>query len=587
MEISRIIAVLEDIATCLELKGENPFKVRAYQNGARALESLEEDLDEVIAEGRLGSIPGIGKALVDKITELHAHGRLAYHDELRASIPPGLMELLEIPNFGPKKVKKVYDALGIDSVEGLKAACERGEISALPGFGKKSEEKLLRDIAHRAVYGQRHLWWTVQSIALPILEGLRAFGGVESAEIAGSFRRGRETVGDLDFIVAAKAAAPVMDWFTSRSEVESVTAKGETKSSVRLVGGLQADLRVVPPDRFPFALHHFTGSKEHNVKMRQRALERGWSLSEWGLFDKEDEGAHAAGGEGRALAVEGVASEAELFRALGLAPIPPELREGRDEIEAAEIGPLPELIRMQDLRGSFHNHTRASDGNATVGQMAAAAAALGWEYLGIADHSKASFQANGLDEDRLRRQIAEIRAFNASGTSGVHIFAGSEVDILKDGSLDFSTELIDELDYVVLSVHGSMSGLSEREMTDRIIRAIATPTRTRKMLGHLTGRLLLRREGYAVNVGAVVEAAVAHGVVIELNANPHRLDMDWRHWKKAAAAGVACAINPDAHSPESLGLIAAGVIAARKGWLTPQHVLNTRTKEEIESFFRG
>lgn len=581
METVRIIEILEEIGTYLELKGENPFKVRAYQNGARALETMTESLAEVIAEDRLGSVPGIGKALVDKITTLHQTGALAYYDELRSSIPAGLIEMLEIPNFGPKKVKKVYEALGLTTVDALQAAAERGAIAALPGFGKKSEEKLLRDIANRIAYGRRHLWWDVRAVADPILADLRTLPSVVQAAVAGSFRRGRETVGDLDFIVASETPAPVMDWFTSRPEIEEVTAKGATKSSVRFDRGLQADLRVVPPAQFPFALHHFTGSKEHNVMMRQRALERGWSMSEWGLFAKDDDAALTAGGVGRTLAVEGVTSEAELFRALGLSYLPPELREGREEIEIAEAGPIPDLLQVEDLQGVFHNHTRDSDGSSTLREMALAAGNRGWAYLGLADHSKASFQANGLDADRLLAQVAEIRSLNASRELPVHLFAGCEVDILRDGSLDFDREVLDQLDYVVLSVHGSMSGLSESDMTNRIIRAISTEMKPRIMLGHLTGRILLRREGYAVNINAVIEAAAQLGVVIELNANPHRLDMDWRHWKRAAAAGVLTSINPDAHAPEHFDFVEAGVLCARKGWLQPAHVINTRSLAEI------
>jgi DNA polymerase (family 10) len=587
MDKAAIVDILEEIGTLLELKGENPFKVRAYQNGARALESMDESLDTVIEEDRLGSVKGIGKALVDKITALHETGELAYYDELKSSVAPGLIEMLEIPNFGPKKIIKVHKALGVDTVEGLKAAAEAGKIAELAGFGKKSEEKLLRDIANRAAYAQRHLWWDVRAVALPILEGLRGLPEVERAEIAGSYRRSRETVGDLDFIVASTEPAPVMEWFTAREEVIEVSAKGETKSSVRFDGGLQADLRVVPLDRFPYALHHFTGSKEHNVMMRQRALERGWSMSEWGLFDASDDAAHTAGGEGRELAVDSVKNEEDLFRALDLHFIPPELREGRDEIEVAEKATIPERLKLEDLRGVFHNHTNASDGSATLLEMATAAADRGWKYLGIADHSKASFQANGLDEERLREQIKAIRKLNESGEAPLHIFAGSEVDILRDGSLDYEPDLLDELDYLVISVHASMTGMSEAEMTDRIVRAMAVPTRGRKMLGHLSGRLLLRREPYSVNVSAIIEAAVEHGVVIELNANPHRLDMDWRHWKKAASAGVITAINPDAHAPAHFDFVEAGVAVARKGWLEPKSVLNTYDLDTVKTFLAG
>lgn len=587
MDKASIVGILEEIAVLLELKGENPFKVRAYQNGARALESMEESLEEVINEERLGEVKGIGKALIDKITTLNQTGRLDYYDDLKASVAPGLVEMLEIPNFGPKKITKIHKALGIDSVDALRSAAEAGKISELAGFGKKSEEKLLSDIANREAYAQRHLWWNVRAVALPIVEGLRGLAEVERAEIAGSYRRGKETVGDLDFIVASSNPGPVMEWFTSRAEVLEVSSKGETKSSVRFDGGLQADLRVVPLDRFPFALHHFTGSKEHNVMMRQRALERGWSMSEWGLFDANDEAAHAAGGEGRALAVETVKTEEDLFKALDLHVIPPELREGRDEIASAEEAPIPERLQFDDLRGVFHNHTNASDGSATLLEMAEAAAAKGWDYLGIADHSKTSFQANGLDEERLLKQVETIRALNESGEVPLHLFAGCEVDILKDGSLDFSRDILDQLDYIVISVHASMTGMSEKDMTDRIIRAMATPTKTRKMLGHLTGRILLRREPYAVNVPAIIEAAVEHGVVIEINANPSRLDMDWRHWKAATKAGVLTAINPDAHAPEHFDFTEAGVVVARKGWVEAKHVLNTRSLEGVKLFFEG
>jgi len=587
MTKAEIIAILEEIAVLLELKGENAFKIRAYQNGARALESLETDLGPFVTEGRLNEIDGVGKALADKIATLYTTGRLAYYDELKVSVPPGLVAMLEIPHFGPKKIKKVHEALGIDTVEKLKAACEAEGLRSLPGFGAKTEEKILQGIANLVAYGQRHLWWRARSVALPVRDGLAALPEVEAVEVAGSFRRGRETVGDLDFIAASHNPGPVMQWFTSQPEVQEVTALGETKSSVRLRGGLQADLRVVPPDQFAFALHHFTGSKEHNVKMRQRALERGWSLSEWGLFARDEaDQAHVAGGVGRRLAVEGIRTEADLFRALDLAEIVPELREGRGEIEAAETGTLPELLTCSDITGVFHNHTTASDGSASLEEMAQAAAARGWTYLGIADHSKASVQANGLDVERLREQVARIRELNRSGTCPLHLFAGCEVDILKDGSLDFEDAVLEELDYVVLSIHGSMTGSTEEVMTQRILRAIRHPLKVRKILGHLTGRLLLRREAYPVNVNAVIDAAAETGTVIELNANPARLDLDWRHWKRAAEAGVLCAINPDAHAPDHFDFVEAGVLTARKGWLTRDHVLNTRPLEAVQRWLQ-
>jgi len=584
MDKGRIVAILEEIGLLLELKAENPFKIRAYQNGARALETMEEPLDQVIEEDRLGTVPGIGKALIEKITTLYETGELAYYTDLKASVPEGLVGMLEIPNFGPKKIQKVYQELGIDTMAKLKAACEAGELAALSGFGKKTEEKILKGMENLVAYAARHLWWDVKAVAEPIAAGLRGLEVVEAVEIAGSFRRGRETVGDLDFIVGSAHPKEVMDWFVSLEAVVEISAKGETKSSVRFEGGLQADLRVVPMAQFPFALHHFTGSKEHNVQMRQRALERGWSMSEWGLFDKEDGTEEKAGGGGRKLVVEGVRTETDLFRVLDMDFVPPALREGRGEVDASAKGILPELIEMKDIRGVFHNHTTASDGRSTIEEMAIEAGKRGWAYFGLADHSKSSFQANGLSEERLRTQIETVRKLNASGHLPVHVFAGSEVDILRDGSLDYSDELLNELDYVVISVHASMTGLSEKEMTDRIIQAMSHPLKVKKMLGHLTGRLLLKREGYAVDVPTIIEAAVEYGVVIELNANPHRLDMDWRWWQRAAEAGVLCAINPDAHAPEHFDFMEAGVIAARKGWLRSEMVLNTRGLAGIETF---
>lgn len=569
-----IAAVFEEIAVLLQLKGDNPFKIRAYQSGARALETLEGDLWQWLAEGRLGEVKGIGSALVEKIETLHRGEALPFYDELKASVAPGLLEILEIPGLGGKKVKTLHEELGVETVAGLEKACREGRVAALKGFGAKSAEKILSGIEHRAAYARRHLWWDASALAAPVLEGLRALPDVAAAEIAGSLRRLRETVGDLDFIAAAENSGPVMDWFTSREDVAEVTAKGATKSSVRLAGGLQADLRVVPPAQFAFALHHFTGSKEHNVALRQRALERGYHLSEWGLKPREE--APPETGD-RERARGSIRSEAALFEFLGLAAIPPELREGAGEIEAAGKNELPELVCPDDLRGVFHNHTSASDGQATLEEMAAGAAERGWEYLGLADHSKASFQANGLDEARVARQVEAVRAFNASGKSPVHLFAGIECDILPDGRLDLSDDCLASLDYVVVSVHSSF-GLDEQAMTTRVVRALEHPAAT--MLAHPTGRLLLRREPYRIDLEKVIDAAIANRVAIEINAHPRRLELDWRLWRHAAERGLLCSINPDAHSVEGLGYFLAGVNVARKGWLTKAQVLNCRSRQE-------
>jgi len=580
MTKTEIADALAEIGTLLELKGENPFKIRAYTAGARTVEGLEgADLDRLVAAGELRTVKGIGEALAGKITELHGTGRLEFLEKLRASIEPGLVQMLRIPGLGPKKIIALHRELGVASTADLEKACKDGRVAALDGFGEKTQEKILAGIRNQEAYSRRHLWWDAEVVASPILSGLRALPQVARAEAAGSLRRGLETVGDLDFIVAAKEVAPVVDWFTTQKGVVEVTAKGDTKASVRFDGGLQADLRIVPSDQFAFALHHFTGSKDHNVQMRQRALERGLSLSEWGLVPSEGEGTAKEKAEQR----KGVPApdEKALFRALGLAFIPPELREGTGEIEAAEHGKMPRLVELSDLRGAFHNHTSATDGSNTLAEMAAAAQVLGWDYLGMADHSKSSRQANGMSEERLLAQVAEIKALNASRRFKTRVFTGVECDILPDGSLDLEDGILAQLDYVVVSVHSAFSQ-DEATMTKRIVRAVENPRAT--MLGHLTGRILLAREAYRVDASKVIDAAIANGVAIELNASPHRLDMDWRHWRRAADRGLECSINPDAHSTEGLWHVRAGVNAARKGWLTRENVVNALPLKRVDAW---
>lgn len=575
MDKKDIIEVLERIGTMMEIKGENPFKIRAYSAGARTLQTMEEDLGEVIEEGRLGDIPGIGKALTEKIETLYATGELEFYDKLVASVPSGLMDLLDIPGLGGKKIKVLHEQLNVDSIESLTEVCQAGKVAELKGFGVKTQEKILSGIKNREAYAARHLWWDARAVVEKILPGLKGLPEVERVEAAGSFRRGMETVGDLDFLVASADPAPIMDWFTSMEGLAEVTAHGDTKSSIRLEGGMQADLRVVPSEQFYFALHHFTGSKDHNVRMRQKALSLGLSLSEWGLRPEEEKDSSRKAGPVEAN------SEEDIFKALGLQYVPPSLREGMGEVEAAERNELPELLEFSDLKGCFHNHTTASDGRNTLEEVAEEADRRGWEYLGIADHSKASFQANGLDEGRLLKQVQAIKAINESGKYRVHLFSGSEVDILSGGRLDFEDSDLESLDYVVASVH---SGLTQDEetMTTRIIKALEHPQVT--MLGHLSGRLLLRREASAMNIQKIIDAALANGKIIELNANPMRLDMDWRHWRRAAEKGLLCCINPDAHALHHYNYQVAGVLAARKGWLTAKEVFNTRKLVEVREY---
>ncbi len=565
----QVAELLEEIALLLEIQGENPFKIRAYRNGAEVVRTYPGDIIAKAEADDLGGIKGIGDALAQKIHELATTGKLEFYENLRAGFPETIFDLFDIQGLGAKKVKALYETLGVGSVAQLKAAAEAGQVATLPGFGKKSEEKILESIAFRESNADRFRQNEVASSVDHILDYLRAFPGTSQLSVAGSFRRGKETLHDLDFIVATSDARAATDYFVAAPFVASVIAHGETKASIRLETGVQCDLRAVPNEAYPFALQYFTGSKEHNVAMRGRALKRGFTLNEYRL---------APTGDGGTEAPE-INSEADLYNVLGLAFIEPELRENGGELEAAETGGLPDLIKTENLRGTFHNHTTASDGAATLSEMAAAALDLGLEYLGIADHSKASFQANGLDEKRLAAQVAEIGELNAGFDGSFRLFSGTECDILKDGSLDFDDDTLAQLDYVVASVH-SVFNLPEAEMTERIIRAMENPHVT--MLGHLTGRLLLKRDPYAVDIPAVIEAAAETGTIIELNASPWRLDMDWRWWRLAKEKGVRCAINPDAHSAAGLQDLFFGIRAARKGWLGRADVINCLPLGEIE-----
>lgn len=566
MNNHEIAAVFEEIAEMLEIKGDNPFKIRAYRNAAAQLENLGEELETLVEEERLTEIEGIGKDLAQKITALFTKGKLEEYEKLKKSVPAGLLAMMQIPGLGAKKIKILYEELGIKSIEELKKACEGEKIVTIKGFAAKTVENILKGIQNLEAYGKRKYWWEAEAIALPLLEELCKLKFVDQAEVAGSFRRKLETVGDLDFLVSSSHPEKVMDWFTGHKNVISVQQKGPTKSSVRLQEGFQADLRVVPLESYPFALHYFTGSKEHNIKIRHRFLEQGLSLSEYGLSGKK---------------VPKVRSEEDLFKALGLAYIPPELREDRGEIEAAAENRLPQLITYEDIRGVFHCHTTASDGHNTLAEMVKAVESLGWEYIGITDHSKSSTQANGLSEERLIEQVEQIRKLNASKKYRPFIFAGTECDILTDGRLDYADDILEELDFVIVSIHRGFK-MEEKEMTKRIIKAIEHPSVT--MLGHMTGRLLLKREPYALNSAKIIDAAIANGKVIELNAHPMRLDMDWRLWHHAKEKGLKCSINPDAHSVHDLLYVQAGVNIARKGWLEKEDVITTFTLSKVKKF---
>jgi DNA polymerase (family 10) len=570
--------LLESIARLLELKGENLFKIRAYTHAARALETFTGDLSKLAAEGRLGEIPGIGKAIAEKLGEWFATGRLEYYEQLKAEFPTGLFELFELQGLGPKKIKALWEQLGVTSVAELQAACNDGRVEGLPGFGKKTADNILAAVEARARFAGRFRIGDIAGDAERMLGDLRELPEVLQASLAGSYRRRKEVVGDLDFIVATNHPEQVSRFFVEHAMVENILANGATKSAVRFKSGIQADLRVVKTAEYPFAINYFTGSKEHNIGLRSRALARGWTLNEYRL----ETVANVEGKKARkpAQPIPPIYEERDLYRALDLDYIEPELREDRGEFEAAENHTLPDLIEVENLRGTFHNHTTASDGRSSLAEMADAARELGLQYLGIADHSKSSFQAHGLDAERLLAQVEEIRQLNAGFGGHFRLFAGTECDVLKDGSLDFPDEVLSQLDYVVASVHAAFT-LPEAEMTKRIIRAISNPHVT--MLGHLTGRLLLSREPYQVDVPAVIEAAAATGTIIELNASPWRLDMDWRWWPLAKEKGVRCSINPDAHHTDQLQNLWHGVGAARKGWLTRRDVVNCLPLGKIEA----
>lgn len=571
-----VAAILEKMAQLLELKGESPFKVRAYLHAARSLEHLCEPLELLIKENRLGALEGIGKALEEKIVELVNTGTLACYEELRSHFPPSLFELFKIQGLGAKKIHLLHKELHIDSINDLEKKCLSGEVALLPGFGKKSAENFQKAIAFYHRHVGRFRLDEVSLLASVLIRDLQTHPAVGQCQSAGSFRRRKESIGDLDLLVSSNNSTEVIAFFLTHPLVSEIIMQGPTKVSVRLKNkegesGIQCDLRIVKPQEFPFALLYFTGSKEHNIRLRSRALERGWSLNEYAFTPQKE-----------ASLPPHIHTEEEIYHSLGLDFIPPELREDHGEIALASLKKLPKLIEWSQLKGTFHCHTKASDGENTLLEMAEAAAELGLEYLGIADHSKSSVQAHGLHEKELLMQIQEIAIWNQSGKD-IHLFAGTECDILREGDLDFSNEILSQLDYVVASVHSSFT-LGEKAMTDRVIRAMENPYVT--MIGHLTGRLLFSREPYAINIPAVLEAAAATKTFIELNANPYRLDLDWRWWRQATEKGVRCVINPDAHSVSGLQHLRFGVDIARKGGLTKEDVVNTFSLKKMYNILK-
>jgi len=568
MPAANIVSILADIGKLLEIKGENAFKWRAYENAARALADHIADLDQMIAEGRLREIRGIGEAIAAKVNEYYATGRMQYYEDLKNEFPGSLLELTGIPNLGPKKIKLLFETLSIATVGELEYACRENRLVNLTGFGEKTQEKILKGIEFMKQHKGEHLFGDVYPQALAIRDKLREKLPGSQIEICGSIRRRKEVIRDMDVLVAGGDRAALSLAFTTLAGIEEIYLTGGTKTSVRLVSGIDADLRIVEPHQFPFALMYFTGSKEHNVRLRGIAKKFDLKLNEYGLFHGDEP--VAAG------------SEEDVYRRLGLEYVPAELREDMGEIEAAEAGRMPVLVDEKDIRGIFHVHTNFSDGSESVENMVEAARKLGFSYIGISDHSKSAYYAGGLKTDDVRRQWDLIDSLNQKWPD-FHIYKGIESDILPDGSLDYDEDILKGFDFVIASIHSNFK-LKKDEQMARIIAAIANPYMT--ILGHPTGRLLLSREGYEVDMKAIIDEAARHEKIIELNASPYRLDIDWRCLPYAKRKNVLISINPDAHGTAGLGEVFYGVCIARKGWQEKKDILNTRSVEEITRFLK-
>ncbi|MEQ8848603.1 DNA polymerase/3'-5' exonuclease PolX [Botrimarina sp.] len=573
-----IAAALDEVADLLEFQAANPFRVRAYRNGARRVGDASQSLLAVVEESgpaALTEIDGVGKDLAEKIAELATTGSLAMLDELREQVPPGVLKLMRVPGLGPKKAAAIHKELGVATLDQLKAACEAEKVRGLKGFGKKTEETILAGIAHAEKAGERTRWADADAVVGRLLQHMDGCPAIRRREPAGSYRRGKETVGDLDLLVDVGpetgpremdpgAVAQAMDRFGDFEGVAEVIARGDTKMSVRMDGGLQIDLRCVPTESFGAALQYFTGSKEHNVEMRGRARVKGLKVSEWGVFKGESD--ERVAGE----------TEEEVYAALGLPLFPPELREHRREFEWAEEGELPRLIELGDLRGDLHMHTSATDGKATLREMVAAARERGLEYIAITDHSKRVTMASGLDAARLREQWKEVDRVNeelAVEGAEFRVLKGIECDILESGGMDLDDDVLAEADWVIASLHYGQNQPRAKIM-ERLLFAVEHPSVS--IIAHPTGRLIGRRPPYEVAVDELIAAAAEHGKLLELNANPMRLDLDDIHCAAAKEAGVPIVISSDAHSPAGLDVLRYGVLQARRAGLTREDVANCR-----------
>ena len=571
MKNTEIAKVFQDMADLLELKGENPFKIRAYQRAARAIEHLPKELEIMVEEGEdLQSIPGVGEAIAKKITELVTTGKLRVYEELKAEFPEGITALLEIPGIGPKTAKRLSTELGIKSVDELEQAIKDGRVAKLFRIGEKTAENILQQIQALRRKDQRIPIGEALPVVEEVLGALRTIPGVKNLTAAGSLRRFRETVGDIDLMGTADNPEEVIKAFVSLPQIRQVLAQGPTKASVILPGGLQADLRMVEHDSFGSLLQYFTGSKQHNIALRTKEQKKGLKLSEYGITDLSTN------------KLEKFATEEEFYHRLGLQYIPPELREDQGEIELAEKGALPRLIELSDIKGDFHVHTKWSDGHDSIEDMVKAAKALGYKYIAITDHSVGRGIAKGLNEERLRKQIEEIRRLNQS-LGDFHILTGIEVDIRADGTIDLPDALLSELDVVIAAIHSAMTQ-SEEQITRRLLNAIENPHVD--IIAHPTCRLIGEREPAAVDMEAVFKAALRHNKALEINAMPDRLDLKDTHIYRGRELGVKLVMGTDAHSTAQLSFMRFGVGIARRGWCRAEDVLNTRPLEEVLAFFR-
>ena len=564
LDHNEIAKILKEIATLQELKGENPFKVRAYANASRILETLEDDLETLIREKSLGKIKGIGKNLEENITTLAQKGKHPYHQELRAEFPESLFDLFKVPGLGPKKIKVLYEKLDLKSLGELEYACKENRLLKLDGFGAKTQDKILSGIEYVKKNLGRFLYADVLELAEATVKKISKWPEIKRVSLAGSMRRKKEVVKDFDIVCSSPKPKEVMKKFAKMKGVGAIVAQGDTKTSVLLEEGVQCDLRVVSNKEYPYALHHFTGSKEHNTEMRSRAKTMGMKMNEYGLFKDEK--------------LVPCKTEEEIFKKLKLSYIPPELREGMGEIQQSEKDQLPELIEEKDLCGFFHMHSTYSDGKDSLEDMIAAASKMGVQYVGVSEHSQTAFYAHGLKEKDIVKQHKELDQIQKKFPK-LKIFKGIESDILPDGSLDYPDKVLKKFDFVIGSVHSHFN-MSENEMTKRCLKALENPYCT--MLGHPTGRLLLARDGFKINIHKIIDRAAKLGKIVELNSNPHRLDLDWRVLRYAKEKSVPVAINPDAHSIAGIDHLRYGVNIARKAGLTKSDVFNTMPVKKME-----